>query len=327
MKKKFSINEAVLLAFIDGKLPADEAAAVERWYDASEKNRKTLEQLCFVVFLSDRADMMRRLDPQRSLALLKRRIADKERSVRRRSRFAAVARGAMRYAAVVLLCFTAIGVATYLTRSHAEYCEIAAEGSTEKTVVLPDGSTVVLKSGSHISFPSYFADNRREVWLDGEALFDVAKIKDSEFCVEARGARIVVKGTKFNFKAYSDSANIEAVLIEGAIDFRSSGHEISVKPNQKVIYDSRSSRINIVDIDARMEVYGFRTFDGEPLHNVFRLLEHVYGCDISFDDGTADIRFSGTVCRDNSLEHTLDIITLTTGTRFDRDCERIVIRQ
>ncbi len=328
MKKDFTINEAVLLAFIDGKLSADEAAAVERWYDASEENRKTLEQLWFVVFLGDRADMLRRLDPEKSLAELKRRIAAKERSDRRRSRFAVAARSAMRYAAVVMLSFAAAGAVVYYSRSHTEYCEIVADSAAEKTVVLPDGSVAVLKADSRISFPSDFADNHREVKLDGEVLFDVVKMNGADFCVNMDGARIVVRGTKFNVRAYSGCRNVETVLIEGAIDFHSAGHDIAVKPNQKVVYDSGSRRINIVDVDARMEVYGSRTFESEPLRNVFRLLEHVYGCTISFaDDRIADIRFSGTVCRDNPLDHSLDIITLTTGTEFSRDGDRIVIRQ
>lgn len=326
MNNKSSINEAVLLAFIDGKLPADEAAAVERWYDASEENRKMLEQLCFAVFLSDRAEMIRNLDPEKSLAQLKLRIAEKERRVRRRTRFAAAVRRSMRYAAAALLLVAVAGVTAYLGRRDSGCCEIVADGVANKTIVLPDKSTVVLKPDSRISFPSDFTADNRVVKLDGEALFDVAKIKGSEFCVKAHGARIVVKGTRFSFKAYSDSPNVEAVLIDGAIDFRSSGHNIAVKPNQKVVYDTDSRRVNIIDVDARMEVYGVRTFESEPLRDVFRILEQVYGCDIVFDDDrTADIKFSGTVSRDNTLDHSLDIITLTTGTRFRRDGKRIVI--
>lgn len=247
MNNKFSINEAVLLAFIDGKLPADEAAAVERWYDASEENRKMLEQLCFAVFLSDRAEMIRSLDPEKSLAQLKLRIAEKERRVRRRTRFAAAVRRSMRYAAAALLLVAVAGVTAYLGRRDSGCCEIVADGVANKTIVLPDKSTVVLKPDSRISFPSDFTADNRVVKLDGEALFDVANIKGSEFCVKAHGARIVVKGTRFSFKAYSDSPNVEAVLVDGAIDFRSSRHNIAVKPNQKVVYDTDSRRVNIID--------------------------------------------------------------------------------
>lgn len=267
MNNKSSINEAVLLAFIDGKLPADEAAAVERWYDASEENRKMLEQLCFAVFLSDRAEMIRNLDPEKSLVQLKLRIAEKERRVRRRTRFAAAVRRSMRYAAAALLLVAVAGVTAYLGRRDSGCCEIVADGVANKTIVLPDKSTVVLKPDSRISFPSDFTADNRVVKLDGEALFDVAKIKGSEFCVKAHGARIVVKGTRFSFKAYSDSPNVEAVLVDGAIDFRSSGHNIAVKPNQKVVYDTDSRRVNIIDVDARMEVYGVRTFESEPLRD------------------------------------------------------------
>lgn len=321
MVEQIEITEAMLVDFIDAKLPAEQMAQVEEWYAASEQNRQQLEQLYYVVKLYDISLTVKDVDAQKSLNEFKQRIAAKERQRKNKhllGRF-------MRYAAVVLLGIFVGGGALYMTNSRTEMCEISADGMENKTIVLPDRSTVVLKANSTISFNSKFAKHR-EVKLDGEAIFDVVKMTGVPFVVKAKGAQIAVKGTKFNFKAYADCSNIEAVLIQGAIDFSTSSHNVALKPNQKVVYNKGSRRVNIVDVDAELEVFGQRYFDMEPLGTVVNSLEQIYNCRISFNDArTEDIKFSGTVDRSNTLDHTLNVITLTTGTSYRRDGDAIII--
>ena len=327
MNNQIEINEAKLLAFIDGALSPEEMAEVERWYDASEENRKELEQLYFVVQLHNSCNAVKAIDPEQALVALKNKIANRN-TAKRSSRVVTLGRQMLRYAAIALLLMGVAGAAgwgVYLYYDHNQCCEIVADNMENKTIVLPDQSTVTLKADSKISFPSKFMEER-VVYLDGEALFDVAKVKGSEFVVKAKGAQIVVKGTKFNFKAYSQSPLIETTLLEGAVDFRTNGHKIAVKPNQKVMYNSESRRMNIVEVDARLDIFGERYFNSEKLAYVINSLEHIYNCKISFTDyRIEDIRFTGTVNRSNSLDHTLNIITLTTGTTYKKYGDAVVI--
>jgi hypothetical protein len=84
--------------------------------------------------------------------------------------------------------------------------------------------------------------------------------------------------------------------------------------------------MNIVEVDARLEIFGERYFNTEKLDYVINSLEHIYNCKISFSDQSIkDIRFSGTINRNNSLDHTLNILTLTTGTEYKRYGDAIVI--
>ena len=256
--------------------------------------------------------------------LLKQKIAKRnvEKSKVKRLSFT---RQLLRYAAaIVALVAVVAGFATYFYGKN-QTCEIVADNMENKTIVLPDQSKIVLKADSKVSFSTKFAD-KRVVYLDGEALFDVAKVAGSEFVVKANGAQIVVKGTKFNFKAYSHNPVIETTLIEGAVDLRTNGQKIAVKPNQKVFYNKETRRMNIVEVDAQLDIFGERYFNTEKLEYVINSLEHIYNCKISFSDyKLKDIRFSGTVNRKNSLEHTLNILTLTTGTTYKRYGDAIVI--
>ena len=324
MNNQIDMSEALLVAYIDGSLSPEQMAEVERWYDASEENRKLLEQLYFVLRLHDCNYAVKDISPEMSLAALKQKIEKRKAEVKEPKRIS-FTRQFMRYAAVIVAIVAVAGLTSYLLNGRNQYCEIVADNMENRTIVLPDQSTIVLKADSKVSFSTKFAENR-VVHLDGEALFDVAKVAGSQFVVKANGAQIVVKGTKFNFKAYSHNPIIETALIEGAVDLRTNGQKIAVKPNQKVVYNKDTRRMNIVEVDAQLEIFGERYFNTEKLEYVINSLEHIYNCKISFADyRLQDIRFSGTVNRKNSLEHTLNIITLTTGTTYKRYGDAIVI--
>ena len=313
------ITEAMLVDFIDGKLSPEQMAQVERWYDEPEENRRSLEQLYYVVKLHDMSVAVKDIDPAVSLAAFKQRIAQRK-VEQKKSSWSRV----FGYVAAAVACMIIVG-SFFMFGDRGEMCEIFADGGQQKVIVLPDKSTVELKANSTIAFNSNFT-KKREVKLDGEAVFNVVKMDGVPFTVAAKGAEIIVKGTKFHFKAFSDSSNIEAVLIQGAIDFSTYSHKLALKPNQKVVYNKGSRRVNIFEVDAELEVFGQRFFDAEPLGTVINTLEQVYDCRISFTDARMEnIKFTGTVDRSNLLDHTLKIVTLTTGTSFRREGDAIII--
>lgn len=325
MNNQLEINEAMLVAYLDGSLSPEQMAQIERWYDASEDNRKLLEQLYFILQLHDTTSAVKGISPEQSLAEFKQKIAKRVAQNCQTKRLS-FTRQLLRYAAIVVALVAVVGLTSYLFYGRDQHCEIVADNMENKTIVLPDQSTIVLKANSKVSFSTNFADKQRVVHLDGEALFDVVKVAGSQFVVKANGAHIVVKGTKFNLKAYSHNPIIETTLMEGAVDLRTTGQKVSLKPNQKVVYNKESRRMNIVEVDAQLDIFGERYFNTEKLEYVINSLEHIYNCKISFADyRLQDIRFSGTVNRKNSLEHTLNIITLTTGTTYKRYGDAIVI--
>ena len=112
----------------------------------------------------------------------------------------------------------------------AKLRELVANKGTRSKVVLPDNSIVFLNADTKLNYPPQFNDNIREVYLDGEAFFEVTKDPNKPFIVHTSGMEVKVVGTSFNVKAYSDDKLIETSLLTGSI-------EVSVKnrPNEKII--------------------------------------------------------------------------------------------
>ena len=84
-------------------------------------------------------------------------------------------------------------------------------------ITLADGTHIWLNSGSQLSYPSKFNADSREVYLSGEAFFDVKANPDRPFYVITRDVRIKVLGTSFNVCSYLEDNTVQTVLIKGKV--------------------------------------------------------------------------------------------------------------
>jgi ferric-dicitrate binding protein FerR (iron transport regulator) len=110
---------------------------------------------------------------------------------------------------------------------------------TKKSVVtLSDGTVVTLNSATTITYPDRFGDSIREVYLDGEAYFDVSKDPQHPFIIHAGKMNIRVLGTSFNVKSYQNESLSEASLISGSVEVTLNDRpsdRIILKPKEKLI--------------------------------------------------------------------------------------------
>lgn len=110
-------------------------------------------------------------------------------------------------------------------------------GSKSK-VQLPDGTVVVLNSGSRLTYDQAFNGTLREVHLVGEAFFDVAKDKGRPFIIHTNTVDVKVLGTVFNLRAYPDEQTTETSLIHGSVEvmlLASPDKKIVLKPSEKLV--------------------------------------------------------------------------------------------
>ena len=126
-------------------------------------------------------------------------------------------------AVITILIANTVALVAYLRKPAPQkdiltWVSVSTRAGETSTVVLPDSSTVTLKSNSRITYLSAFTRDERQVKLEeGEAFFDVRKHALLPFTVHAKGLRIKVLGTSFNISAYSNQPDFKIEVVSGKI--------------------------------------------------------------------------------------------------------------
>jgi len=220
--------------------------------------------------------------------------------------------------------------------------QVYAKPGVKTKLILPDGTTVWLNSGSRLTYNENFTGPIRSVELDGEAFFDVVKDAKHPFIVHTSNIDIRVLGTAFNVKSYESESTIEATLIRGLIEVTKKNEpqsaKILLRPHEKLVFNKEEKTLSVgsgkkdhttiypvraisitplprnVPDTALTEtswVYNKLIFDGDSFNELARKMERWFNVHISFkDDRVAEYRFKGTFYNEN-LEQALQALQLT----------------
>lgn len=144
-----------------------------------------------------------------------------------------------------------LGVITCLTilrtPEPARYIHACAPACSTDTIALPDGSTVILNSGSTLLYPERFEGKGRDVFLTGEACFSVAKDKHHPFTVHADDFHIRALGTCFNVNAHPENDIFTASLIEGSVrvTYNHENDQFVLSPNEQLSYNRLTGKASV----------------------------------------------------------------------------------
>lgn len=150
----------------------------------------------------------------------------------------------LKYAAIFLIIINIVGIIGYLVIKKIPvqnlYSEISVPNGSVSKFVLPDGTHVWLNAGSKLRYVKNFDQKVREVFLEGEGYFVVAKDPKRPFVVEASNLTIRDIGTEFDVQCYPSERKIEATLVKGLIKVtKANGKrqtDVMLKPNQKLTF-------------------------------------------------------------------------------------------
>lgn len=122
-----------------------------------------------------------------------------------------------------------------------EFNEVSTRMGSKTRIQLPDGTVVMLNSGSKLTYNKEYGLQQREVTLTGEGYFDVVKMKEKPFVIHTTNINIRVLGTAFNVKAYPEDKHTETSLIRGSIEVTIKNrpdNKIILSPNEKLIVEN-----------------------------------------------------------------------------------------
>ncbi|WP_321335150.1 FecR family protein [uncultured Bacteroides sp.] len=260
------MNKELLYRFFNGEASLEEEVKVKTWIEESEENRREFlrERKLFdlMIFRGEGGN----------------RVKVQHRLYRKR---------------VFLECLKVASVIVVTLLMNFLYFHFTGERGKEEiamqTVNVPygqrvnlslsDGTTVWLNSGSHMSYPESFAKGGREVYLDGEAYFEVAHNKKRPFTVHAGKYDVEVLGTKFNVDAYSKEGTFESSLLEGKIKLisRKDQSSLMLAPSYKAVRKGEKLFVSrITDYDVYRWKEGLICFKNKSFTDILKSFEKYY---------------------------------------------------
>lgn len=218
-----------------------------------------------------------------------------------------------------------------LNASSGASTSITVPNGSKTEILLPDGSHVLLNAGSTLRYPERFVNDNREVYLEGEAFFNVKSNLDQKFLVRTKELTIKVYGTSFNVMSYNDASTTETALVEGKIgitinsDKNENAKEVLMEPNQLAIWSNSNSSLKqkelVIKKGIDISIYtawqeGILIIKSEALQDLALKLERRYGVKIVFgDDDVKPIRFTGTL-KNETVEQVMNLIKLVSNVDY-----------
>ena len=289
-------------------------------------NKDIIEEAAFSVwresqFLEKTEESLKKEYREEAYALLKKIGKKKRKSLK------PLLAAAGSIAAAIAVIFSLFRLYEGVSRQDIYYECIETTYGERKDITLPDGSMVILNSCSRLRYPTKFTQQTREVRLQGEAFFDVAKDPDRQFVVSAGQFCVKVLGTAFNIKSY-DMDEITSVKVDrGKVQIEMPEATMRLSAQERV--EVNSLRGTIKKHQDLYETAGWRKgclyFDATPIQDVARELEREYNCSIVFQEGQEfDNLISGE--HDNqSLESVLQSLEYISGIKYKKNNRHIFL--
>ncbi|WP_316843812.1 FecR family protein [Pedobacter psychrodurus] len=190
---------------------------------------------------------------------------------------------------------------------------------------LPDGTNIWLNAASSLTYATtLIKDGIRNVKLEGEAYFEVAKDKKHPFIVETSKQQVEVLGTHFNINAYADEAITKTTLLEGSVLLN---RATLLKPDEQASLSS-TGKISVEQVDVQETIAwknGKFIFNSEDITSVMRKLSRWYNVEVVYKSDSPVSTFTGVMNRDDDISKILNKINYTGGAHLTLEGRRIVV--
>lgn len=213
----------------------------------------------------------------------------------------------------------------WLRESSVEYKTYATAPGKRAKIYLPDGSTVSLSVQSQIRYTRDFGKTGRDVYLTGEAYFEVPHNTSAPFVVHTANAVSRVLGTSFGARMYNDELSTRLMVNAGKVAIRSSKGERVVTAGEAVNASATAIEAIPLDVAANAWMRGEMVFVNTPLRDVVKEMQRWYGIDIRLDDSTLGDELVTATLRSQNPQEAVRIITVIFGVRVAHNGNTVTI--
>ena len=212
----------------------------------------------------------------------------------------------------------------------SQFLTLKIAAGKKLSVVLQDGSELLMNSVSEASFPDSFSKaEARNVKLKGEAFFSVAKNAQKPFYVYTDKLVTKVLGTKFNVNSYVDETNA-VTLLEGSVEvsLKDKKEKVMLKPGEVMVLAKNKSLTKKTDNVQKNIGWtnNLLIFENEPVGNIFNKMEKVYGITIKNENQKINNEhFTGNF-KDENLKDALEIFKTFYGFSYEINGNTVTIK-
>jgi transmembrane sensor len=234
---------------------------------------------------------------------------------------------------------------------------VSTNAGYKASINLPDGSKVWLNGDSKITYNGDLKGNTREVFLSGEAFFDIAKDKTRPFIIHTRTINLKVLGTAFNVRSYENDKETETALVHGSIEVTlrdNPDKKIILKPGEKLMVKNSSivdtlskyKKSEVSDEDepiavlAKMRYYGNDSsivetswtkdrlvFYDERLDKIALNLERWFKVSVLIkEEQLKKEKYTATIEEGDKLEEVLEALKAAEGFHYSIKNKEVIIR-
>ena len=200
----------------------------------------------------------------------------------------------------------------------------------EYQIILSDSTKVWVNADSKLKYPIAFRSERREVFLEGEAYFEVKKDRQHPFIVHTSRGSVKVLGTGFNVRDYQEEAKVVTTLVEGKV-----AYSRTVQSDEVVLVPGYQLEDNVIaeliprQVDVEMYVGwkdGKYIFDDATLEEIMQVLSRWYDVTVFYkSEKSKDLHFTGDLERYENINDFLHFMELGGKVTFNIQGKTIII--
>lgn len=245
-----------------------------------------------------------------------------EQKPRRKRQFVSIAAACILIMVGIFWITERLGQNSADNSSHRAYTKKSTQRSEYKYLLLPDSTQVWLNAASSLEYPKYSRYSKREVFLVGEAYFDVKHSDKNPFVIHTGVVKTVVMGTAFNIKAYPDRDNYIISVSRGKVrvehndklvTFLTEGEQVKVSAADSMTVMEKKTAVS----EPTAWQQGNLVYDDEMLGDVLSDLERIYDVRIKVNtDSLLQVSVSTSFKREIGIEQALLILCKLTDTEL-----------
>jgi transmembrane sensor len=321
------MNEENLLGYIKGEISSEaEIVEILNWIESSRENQKKFTQLKNLWVITG-------LDHPDHVEVPSFFIPGNQQKHIQISLFGSL----LKYAAVFILAFVLGSISLYLINQRernalsAQYNTIEVPYGQRSQITLYDGTKVWLNSGTKLKYPVVFNPDTREVTIEGEAYFNVAKDVKHPFVVNSGKLKVEVLGTHFNVCAYSDENEFSTTLEEGVVKVYNTetGKFTKMNPGEQVVLDRKTDSFKRLHVDTDLYTSwkeNLLKFEDATFEEVIKKMERWYDVKITVAPSIdTKERYTMTI-KTESLREMLQLVSKTTKINYEIKESSVLIK-